>query len=298
MIIVKLAGGLGNQMFQYAAGRSLAVVHNVPLKLDCAWYGESPSPLTTPRAYALHHFGIRKSEATPEEIAAVRHPWGSGLWGRLQARREGRRPPWRRRWYCQESATVFDPNFFRAGPDVYLDGYWQSEKHFTPIADDIRRIFTLRRPLSGRNREAAEAVAQCESVALHVRRKDYVTNPLIHQVFVVCGREYYEAAAARIQTRVTDPVFFVFSDDPVWCRENLRLPATTKFVDWNTADQDVEDLRLMSLCRHNIIANSSFSWWGAWLNRNSDKIVIAPRRWFRDPTVPTIDLIPAGWERL
>ena len=152
--------------------------------------------------------------------------------------------------------------------------------------------------MGGLNAELASEIQATVSVGVHIRRGDYVANPIANQFHGVCSLEYYLAAIAKLKEEIGAPRFFVFSDDIGWARQNLRLPDPTTFVDHNGEAHDYEDLRLMSLCKHHIIANSSFSWWGAWLSNNPDKIVIAPERWFRDPSMDPRDLVPEGWHRL
>ena len=287
MVITRLIGGLGNQMFQYACGRRLADCCGVPLKVDVS--GFSAYPL---RQFVLHKFNIRAEVASPDEVRSFSGSSRIARWLRS-------RISWGRSLrHYRERSFSFDPALLTADGNVYLDGYWQSEKYFIDIADAIRQDFTLHDLPDGANLALLDSVQACESISLHVRRGDYVSNPETNAVHGVCDVSYYQQAVAHVGERVSSPHFFVFSDDPVWARENLTFSFPTTFVDCNGPDQPQEDLRLMAACRHNILANSSLSWWGAWLNANSGKTVIAPRQWFRDPKVDTGDLIPAGWIRL
>lgn len=298
MIIVQLTGGLGNQMFQYAAGRSLALAKGVALKLDISALA-SPGPgEQTRRDYSLGCFALPAGMASRAEVEALLHPLGRGLAGRLLARVERLRPRHARRLYHFEHPGLFDPNFFRAGRNVYLAGYWQSEKYFNRYEEILRGDFQVKRALAGENARLAELARGMESVSLHVRRQDYVTNAQHSRTHGTCPTAYYDAAMALVRQRVASPVYFVFSDDMAWCRANLRFAGPAHFVEHNPGDRAYEDLRLMSLCKHHIVANSSFSWWGAWLNPNREKIVIAPWKWFRDYTRASRDLVPEGWERI
>ena len=148
------------------------------------------------------------------------------------------------------------------------------------------------------NQAASLAIRACESVSVHIRRGDYLSNPAFYRFHGVCAVEYYEAAVGHLAGAVENPCFFLFSDDLDWARRNLRLDYPVTYVDHNGEDKDYEDLRLMSQCKHHIIANSSFSWWAAWLCANPGKIVIAPRKWFNDPNIDTADIIPASWRRI
>lgn len=294
MIVVRLTGGLGNQLFQYAAGQRLAQVRSAELKLDLTGLGNPD--YRTVRHYELAPFNVMQSFATEEDIAKLTRPY-SGLLPRLFHRitRKGERRPMS---YIKEPHYHFDPRILDLPDGVYLDGYWQSERYFADTTELIRKEVTFREPPSGRNAELAREIAECQAVSLHVRRGDYVTNEITHRTHGTCGLDYYDNAVSYIAERVKQPVFFIFSDDPLWVRENIKLNHPVRIVDHNDPGHCYEDLRLMSLCRHHIIANSSFSWWSAWLNPRQDKTVIAPKRWFNDYHADTSDLCPAGWVRL
>ncbi|MFH1708611.1 MAG: alpha-1,2-fucosyltransferase [Planctomycetota bacterium] len=280
MIVTRLKGGLGNQMFQYAVGRHLAHIHGTALKFDLTKYADDPQ-----RTYDLHVFNIAAAEAASEDIRSL-CTRGARWPARLMARLAGRRLT-----YFRETSKQFDPAILQLPDDVYLEGYWQSELYFRAIADIIRAEFTVKAPLSGRNAEVAAMIrAAAAPVSLHVRRGDYLTNPN----WATVPEAFYRAAAARIAAQMANPHFFCFSDDPAWVRDHLDLGQDRTVIEGN-AGAAHEDLRLMSLCRHHIIANSSFSWWGAWLDPGPDKIVIGPRRWFKDPDKAMGDMIPEGW---
>lgn len=292
MIIVKLMGGLGNQMFQYAAGRRLAWVSGVPLKLDLGWF-QAPAPGTTPREYALRPFALAAEIASADEIARLAPR--RELFGKLVARCLPLRTS-----YLPERHYHFDPALLVPRKNAYLDGYWQSEKYFCDIRDTICSDFTLQEPPQGKNRDLVERLAEpgLASVSLHVRRGDYLTSPSASSVHGSCSPQYYARAVAALAARVERPHFFLFSDEPEWVRDNFPLDHPCTIVAHNPPEKGHEDLRLMTLCRHHITANSSFSWWGAWLCRNRDKIVIAPANWFTGASYDTGDLIPATWTRV
>lgn len=293
MVIVRLIGGLGNQLFQYAAARRIAQRRNLPLKLDISGFESYKL-----HAYSLKHFCIREEFATPEEIAEVKGTSKKGL-AKL-AFRLGRKLKPYYRWsvFREPHFGPFDPNIMKTPDQVYLDGYWQSEKYFVDIQDVIRREFTVKYEQDRQSRAMAEKIARIQSVSIHVRRGDYVSNPRTNQILGTCGLDYYEQCVKRIAEQILFPHFFVFSDDPRWVTENLRLDYPATLVTHNDAARNYEDLRLMSMCKHNVIANSSFSWWGAWLNANPTKIVIAPRKWFNAPSLDDRDLLPDGWVRV
>lgn len=291
MVIVRLAGGLGNQMFQYAAGRAVAHRNQTQLKLDISALERDAA-----RSYRLHHFKIVESIATPDEVARLTKK-GRGLWNRISRRVERYLPTHKRSVFAQRF-DHFDPDILRLRRSVYLVGYWQSEKYFKDIEHIIRQDFIFRHTPDDENQKLTRIIANTNSVTLHIRRGDYVSNPRFFRKFGVCALEYYQIGVAKVAEKVQNPHFFVFSDDIDWTRDNLRLQYPLTFVAHNNVDKDYEDLRLMSLCKHHIIANSSFSWWGAWLCTNPEKIVMAPKRWFKEPGRDTRDLIPDSWYRI
>ena len=290
MVIVRLMGGLGNQMFQYAAGRAVAHRNQTQLKLDVSALERDAA-----RSYKLHHFNIEASIVAPDKVTRFTK---EDLWSRILRRVERHLlPPSRRAMFAQR-VDHFDPDILRLRGNVYLKGYWQSEKYFKDIEHIIRQDFTFRHAPDAENQRLARTIANTNSVSLHIRRGDYVSNPRFSRKFGVCSLEYYQSAAAKVAAKVREPHFFIFSDDIDWARDNLRLQHPLTFVAHNGVDKDYEDLRLVSLCSHHIIANSSFSWWGAWLCAYPEKIVIVPKRWFKEPGRDTRDLIPASWSRI
>jgi len=287
LIIAHLSGGLGNQMFQYACARRLARVNNAVLKLDVTSFGKIKETNTS-RQYGLGAFNVIKDFAGQEEIRLLKKETKSRLLGFLK-RRAGKET------YVREK---YHPGIPDSRGSVYLEGYWQSEKYFKDIEDIIRKDFTFKAKPDEINGRIADVIRNTESVSLHIRRGDYVANPKVNRDFGVCSPEYYGAAIEKIAKNVKDPHFFVFSDDIQWAKENLRFAHPADFMDQNGPDMACEDMRLMSLCKRHIIANSSFSWWGAWLCGNPNKIVIAPKKWFNKKELDTRDLIPQGWIRV
>ena len=289
MIIVKLMGGLGNQMFQYALGRRMAYVLGVKLKLDI--FGFTNYKL---RTYGLSPFNIQENFASPEEVTA------------LKVRKQGiaehvirqvlRKPPKPAPTYIREKKLFhFDPDILDLPDGVYLEGSWQNEKYFADIEAIIRQEFTVKIPQAGKDKELAEQIASCESVSLHIRRGDYVSNSHTNQIHGTCDQEYYLRCVDCLTQTVKNPHFFIFSDEPEWAHNNLKLSYPTTILDHNKADKNYEDLRLMSQCKHHIIVNSTFSWWGAWLSQNPEKIVFAPKRWLKSNDHDSKDLIPDKW---
>ena len=181
---------------------------------------------------------------------------------------------------------------------IYIDGYWQSYQYFQSIESQLKVELTPTAPLSGLNLSVAESIAQVNAVSLHIRRGDYVSNNATNKVHGFLGLKYYEDAISVIASKVSNPYFFVFSDDIAWAKENLELTNNVSFIDHNTGKNSYEDMRLMSLCQHHIIANSSFSWWGAWLGQNPNKIVLYPDRWFATNDRDISTLCPPEWLRV
>jgi len=284
MIVVRLIGGLGNQLFQYAAARRLAHKHNTVLKLDI-----TPFEKYKLHAYSLHPFNIQENLATREDIER----FNPDSKFKMLVRRITGRPCVGNVFYASD--FVFESGILSAPDNIYMIGYWQSEKYFEEIKEIVSNELTVKSPQEGKDREVAARISDVESVSLHIRRTDYVTDPTASQRYGICGIDHYKRCVEYLAERVASPHFFVFSDDMAWAEENLKMPFPVTFVGHNDAARNYEDLRLMSQCRHNIIANSSFSWWGAWLNRNPGKIVLAPKKWLSNADPEPEKLIPESW---
>lgn len=299
MIITRLIGGLGNQLFQYAVGRAVATRTNSPLLLDASGFANYEL-----RRYELDGFNVCAQLASDAQLARVGVTAGDApsLLDRIKCRLFPRsasklslQEP-----ILRESSFTYDARIEQAQAPIYLDGYWQSERYFSAIRTQLLQELTLKSDW-GPGNEAMFGRIQAEgarAVSLHVRRGDYVTNAHTASYHGVCSLDYYRAAVAYIAERVAVPHFFIFSDDHDWVRENLQTGFPTTFVAVNSADNGIYDIMLMKSCRHHIIANSSFSWWGAWLNPLTEKLVIAPQQWFKEADKDTCDLIPSGWVRL
>jgi len=296
MIVVRLMGGLGNQMFQYAAGRALATRHATVLKLDLSFLERTP-PGTTVRNYLLDRFPIVAERAVPSDFPCLEDKplsVATRAWNAL-LRVTGRQ--------CGTVLLDFDHNFvdsfFSAPKHSYLVGYWQSEGYFRNIRHLLLREFATDSVLGDVNPETVRAITTTCSVAIHVRRGDYVGTGGSASFHGICSLDYYRRAAVAMAKSIYCPNFFVFSDEPEWVRENFELSYPYTIVDRNQDDDPVGDLGLMSLCKHHIIANSSFSWWGAWLNENPGKKIIAPSRWFAGGDhIHSEKIIPEAWIRL
>ncbi|MDE4173831.1 alpha-1,2-fucosyltransferase [Phaeobacter sp. PT47_59] len=279
MITARLHGRLGNQMFQYAAARALADRLGTSVALDTREAVQRGEGILT-RVFDLD---LTEPVTLPPLKSAA--PLRYALW-----RAFGRLPMFRR-----EHGLGYNLDFTTWGEDSYLHGYWQSERYFAPIAERIRADFAFPAFSDSQNAEMADRIQASNAISLHVRRGDYMALA----AHSLCDQAYYEAALAHILTGLSGtPTVFVFSDDPGWAKDNLPLPCEKIVVDFNGPDADYEDMRLMTLCQHNIIANSSFSWWAAWLNRNPKKIVTGPAQWFGNPKLSNPDILPDSWQRI
>lgn len=292
MVIVNLIGGLGNQMFQYAAGRALTLVRGEPLHVDVAGLGGNGS-----RQLELSRiFRCVAEIASADEVRRTLGWQAAPAVKRILARPE--LAALRARSFVVEPHFHYWPGIHSVPASAYLHGYWQSEKYFSDATAALRADFSFKLPLTEANAGLAEKIGRCAAVSLHVRRGDYVFNARTRAFHGFCSVDYYRAAVGLIAQRVAEPEFFVFSDDITWARENLEIGFPCHYVDHNRGAESYNDMRLMSLCRHHIIANSSFSWWSAWLAANPSGTVIAPKQWFRKASHDTSDLIPDGWIRI
>jgi len=296
MIVVRLMGGLGNQMFQYAAGLRLAYRHQAELKLDLSFLMDrSPRKNFAQRNFDLVVFNLPILTASPGEISQFRRlrPSGSRNFLRHVANKlTGRH-------YYIEHHLVFDPSVLELPDETYLEGYFQNESYFSDIADMVRERFRLapdESKLPAATRNVADQIRTSDAVCLHVRRTDYVTNHFTSGYHGVCSLGYYERGIAKLRSLGISGKIFVFSDDEGWCRENFRDTSQFHIVGNEHAGLRASThLWLMALCRHFLIANSSFSWWAAWLSDNPSKIVVRPSQWFQAQDLKDIDICPPDW---
>jgi hypothetical protein len=294
LIISHITGGLGNQMYQYAVGRALSLALGEPLRLDVSAYA----------GYPMHQgFELERVFSAPFEIATEADVRRILDWQSPPALRRILVHPYfkavRREGFVVEPHFHYWPGIRNVPRMCYLAGYWQSEKYFHDAASLIRSDFSFKPPLEGRNAEMAARIRQVDAVSLHVRRGDYANRSKTKATHGLCSLDYYRAAVKYITDRVQRPHLFIFSDDIEWVKENLQVDIPLQYVEHNQGAESYNDMHLMSLCRHHIIANSSFSWWGAWLRPGPEKIVLAPHRWFADEKKFNVrDLLPPGWVAL
>ncbi len=285
MIISRIFGGLGNQMFQYAAGKRLALKCKTDLKLDLSWFEANDE-----RKFELSIFNTDLKRASKDEIDRTA---GRGVFRKLWVKLRLRKPTHFR------PQSSFDERALGLEEPAYLNGYFQSERYFFDIKEEIARAFSFKVPLPTRCVPLADRISTTESVSVHVRRGDYASRPVNRAKYVQLTKEYYNECAARMRHAVPKARFYLFSDDPTWVNENLGDWDDAEIVDVNRNGDAFEDLRLMTMCRHNIIADSTFSWWGAWLNANPNKRVFAPARWFADrPAEAEAGLVPDSWQKV
>lgn len=292
MIIVKLSGGLGNQMFQYAYGRSLAQRIGTELKLDLSHFRIQPvnNKNHVFRNYDLDILNVQETFATEAEVFALSRRFKNGFlekaWNKIFGKKKT---------YLLEPHFHFSPVAYNAPDNIYVDGYWQTEKYFSEIEGIIRTEFSFKNEMGATAKELFEKIKQTNSVCINVRRGDFVTNSF-HGSY---GVDYFQKANEIIDNKLSNYTYFIFSDEIEWCEENLKFDAPTVFVSHKLAGNKFQDyLRLMAACKNFIIPNSSFAWWAVWLNQNNDKIVIAPKEWFSDSSINTNDLVPSDWIRI
>lgn len=296
MVIVGLQGGLGNQLFQYATGRALSAAWGSKLVLDLKWFDDVVDMKeVTVREYALAPFAL------PVMTQNIGQPDASrGRISRLMARLRTPFLPASQRPFrlVKESSFQYSPKIFGTPSPVWLDGYWQSWRYFEAIESQLRAELTTPRAMNPAswamlNRIQSSPIPVC----LHVRRGDYVSNPSAAHFHGTCSVNYYHEAIAEL-SRTGSPICFIFSDDPDWVRNNLELPCEAVIVDINGSADAHLDLWLMASCRHFVIANSSLSWWAAWLGSSPDKQVFTPKHWFQGYQYNVSDLIPPNWRRI
>ena len=321
MVIIKLAGGLGNQLFQYAYGRRVADCLKLELKLDAITYlcNEVNGGI-----YSLRPFSINAKLASPLEVSLALYNakgsrslinyfirknlrfiynWFNGTYGyslktlllffKIKLNKNSN-------WIflSQDSNIIFDDSFPSNVANIYIDGFWQSEKYFLPINKMIKSELNIWSLPKKSNATLANEVSYCESVSIHIRRGDLVKIPERNQTHGLCSIEYYIKAINYIKANLITPHFFIFSDDAHELLNDFLEKSEFTIISNNGSKNAYEDLRLMSKCKHNIIANSTLSWWGAWLNDNPQKIIIAPDSWVK-LNIPSLKIIiPECWVKI
>lgn len=299
MIVVGLMGGLGNQLFQYCTARRLSLKLGTDLALDPSFLLKDHGDGITKRPYLLDRFHVTGRLIDARELEQFKNgdmkAWKLFV-NRNTERFTGHRV-FRNPKVFIERDQNFEPSLLELSDDRYLWGYFQSERYFKDARDTILKDLRVREPMNEANLMVANRIQEERSVCLHVRRGDYITNKGANRILGVDLTDYYRRSVKLLNARHDGCHYFIFSDEPDWVRNNLDIGREYTVVDVNSPDRPEQDLRLMSLCKHFIIANSSFSWWGAWLSTNSDKTVIAPKQWFLDDR-NVQDRCPEDWIRL
>lgn len=291
---VRLEGGQGNQMFQYAMGRAMSIRHQCRLYLEMTEFERYKH-----RPYALGVFDLKAKPLCDKLGHQLKGLDSQGSRPQRACRKIGRKAlPWMFPKLVNQKTKTFEPELLKLKPSAYLQGFWQTEKYFQDIRPQLLEDFTVQPPLTGANLEMASQIQAGPSLSLHVRRGDYVSAAAANALHGTCSIAYYKEALKLVTSRCANPKVFIFSDDPQWTRQNICPDLDVVYVDHNGPNHGYEDMRLMSLCHHNITANSSFSWWGAWLNRHEDKIVCCPAKWYNDQTRANADIFANGWHQL
>jgi len=280
MIIIKIKGGLGNQLFQYAFARFLSLQKDIEVKID---NGINTNKNDTYRQYSLNNFNITLSLASREEVLKAKYPLGiiSKIWRITKIK------------ILKVHNVGWNKNIINS-KESYMDGYWQSYKYLDPIRSILLKEISLKEPIKNKYKELLNQISNTDSVSIHIRRGDYVNDPKTKAAHYTFGLEYYQEAVKIIAGKIPAPTFFVFSDDIEWVKKNFKSIFPTIYVS-NAQIKDHEELMIMCECKNNIIANSSFSFWGAWLNKNPNKIVIAPKKWNNIYPKKYKDLLPKEW---
>lgn len=272
MKIVKILGGLGNQMFQYALYLAIKDKYQgEEVKIDTSCF----------RGYPLHNgyeldklFSIEAEEATFMDKLRIAYPYSHyRIW--QVCHKLGIK---RKTMLVEKADEAYDENVFHQMQSCYYDGYWQNERYFKSIRNKIIQAFTPR-VINEQNINFCDKIKLHKCVSIHIRRGDYVNHPLYGGI---CDLAYYQRAIAYIQENTDCDLYCIFSNDIEWCKKNLANLLIGKeviYVNWNKGKDSYQDMYLMSQCKCNIIANSSFSWWGAWLNNHEEKMIICPQKW-------------------
>lgn len=277
---MKLIGGLGNQMFQYAAGFKIAHDLNTELKLDITSFA---SEGVTKRSFELDIFKISSKIASQQEINNLKFVAPALIKNSPKAIKLVEQ--------LTGKSRVSELNFEAVKDNSYLEGNWNSEDYFKNAETLVRKEFQFKKA----NIALLAQIKGQTPISVHIRRGDYVNNPKVNHYYAHCTSKYYKKAMQIFKSKLKTPTFYFFSDDPDWVKSHFPKEKNVFFVKGNSG---AEDLFLMSNCKHHIIANSSFSWWGAWLNKNKTKIVISPKKWFENESLNTDNLVPNSWIKI
>ncbi|MBC3805611.1 hypothetical protein GH808_14470 [Acetobacterium fimetarium] len=294
MKIVKFRGGYGNQLFQYSFLRELQLKYNCEdVKADLAYFSTiKENSVYIPRIEKLNVKIDRATQADLSTVCILKHTSDPST-------------------LIYRAGIIFEKIFNhqyylesdRAHRDIesilgyqYYDGYWQSWKHLNGIENELRNEITLKEKMSEKSRNAIDKFSSENSVFIGIRRGDYLATSRLRRHFGSYDNAYFNKAIGIMKEKVADPVFYVFSNDIDWIKENMRFDCKVNYREFEDQTSDTEELFVMSACKHAIIVNSTFYWWGAWLIENEQKTIIAPQRWFADGS--PIDIVPDTWIKI
>lgn len=284
MKIIRILGGLGNQMFQYAFYKAMEKRFQ-DVKVDLTSFNDYQT-----HNYELEHIFDLQLNKTRPLIKDLYNTDNRNWFLRRLRRLLGLKNAYK----TDQDLFSFDKTVFEDSKAIYYWGYWQNQEYFLDLTEILRKDFIFKQEISKQNKEVAKDIETSNSVSIHVRRGNYLQDPLLGGI---CQKEYYQQAIALIKEKVSSPKFFLFSDEIEWCKENLSIEGGV-FISWNKGAENYVDMQLMSLCKHNIIANSSFSWWAAWLNQNPEKIIIGPKKWVNGAQYQSNTPLPKEWIKL
>lgn len=289
MIIVKLMGGLGNQMFQYAFGKLLETKFNSSVFFDKSWFDQKFEGIT-PRDFGLDIFNISLHFIDSKQLffRDYQHSWFKILKQKIKGKT-----------VCNK---IYEDSFsfeqIKLKKKYYLEGYWQNHEYYKGVRDKVAKEFLFPAFSNTKDNNLQNMICNSESVAVHIRRGDYVKSPKTNKYHGTCSMEYYKKAVNKILFEIPDAKFFLFTDDPDYVKSNFGFLSDWVLVSDNIRSE-ADELNFMHLCKHFIIANSSFSWWGAWLSQNTNKTVIAPKQWYKNPEAnEKCKIVPEEWEKI
>ncbi len=289
MIKIKINWWLWNQMFQYAYIKALSLRNNIKFKLDISWFKNYFRP------FELDILNIERNYCYKKEIPFYENIYSKNKYinffiNKLKILIKKLNPE-----HFIENQFNFNKDFININ-NWYIEWYFYTEKYFKKYKNQIKQDFKFLKKISNNNIHILNKIKKTNSVGIHVRRWDYIENKKTNKIHWVCNINYYKESINYIEKKINKPRFFIFSDDIEWCKNNLWI--NWIYIIWNTWEKSWEDMKLMSKCKHNIIANSSFSWWWARLNNNKNKIVIAPKKWLNNKNINTNDVIPNNWIKI
>lgn len=283
-------------MFQYAFGRALSCKLNTEVVVDSSFFNNINDEVTTKRELDICNFQVTLREVSIPDLKSLkpfRYRIVNAILYKLGLN------CLQNSHYFFENQIGYNRSISRIKNNCFISGYWQSYKYFNEFDEIIRNDFSFPSISNSNTLNVYSKINNSNSVSIHIRRGDFLNNSL-NNIHAVCSLDYYNSAVKFIQSTEFNPFFFIFSDDIEWAKVNFKLESNCFFVDGSISKSSFQDLQLMSVCKHNIIANSSFSWWAAWLNANPKKVVVAPKLWYNDNNLnnQTVDLIPTSWVRL